>query len=529
MWVDTRCLGSRAFRIQVLVVLLLGWTVIAAVAGHESSSLTDAGPSVDAFLEQGDMALISNELEEAIGYYKLAVALIEEEHHNQNYALDVGIAAYTNLATAVSSLDETHDGKLEEAATYYQNALLLYRKEIGNVMDPEAQDAARTVASEASFFLGMVYQDLGQSKFAVDAYDYANQLDPYHWSSLANIGSILHDDFSDHRAALKAYNQAYGLLTDKEIADAITQPPPEPRFILSQLQYRIGLCLSHDLHKKNSCAREDEPENNPVDCKEMAMHAFALALEYDPDNESAKHMLASITADATVQRASNEYVKLLFDDYAHNFEDSLVKDLGYTGYQKLRLAFDKAFAKEKYVPTFDIVVDAGCGTGLVGEQFRNISRVLIGVDLSEAILNQAKEKRPRLYDEVVAGDVTEVFRDRAPISLIIAGDSFIYFGDLDPLFESMRDGLGEAGYAAFTLENVAKETETALAASKPDWRWQLTASGRFAHRMEYVVSVGQRFNLALVYYEPLDGFRFEHGVGVRGHIFIMQKIREQEL
>ena len=518
MWVDARCLVNRVFRIQV--VLLFCWTVVVAAAGHESSSTSD-GPSVDAFLEQGDMALMSNELEEAIGYYKLAIALVEDEHHGKKYALDVGIAAYTNLATAFSSLDETHDGKLEQAATYYQNALLLYRKEIDNVIDPEAQDAARIVASEASFFLGMVYQDLGQSNFAVDAYEYANQLDPYHWASLANVGSILQDDFSDHRAALRAYNQAYGLLTDEEIADVITQPPPEPRFILSQLQYRIGLCLSHDLHT-NNCALEDEPEN-PVDCKEMAMHAFALALEYDPNNESAKHMLASM-------RASNEYVKLLFDDYAHNFEDSLVKDLGYTGYQKLRLAFDKSFDIKK-VPTFDVVVDAGCGTGLVGEQFRNISRVLIGVDLSEVILNQAKEKRPGLYDEVVAGDVTEVFRDRAPISLIIAGDSFIYFGDLDPLFESMRDGLGEAGYAAFTLENVGSETEKAMASSKPDWRWQLTASGRFAHRMEYVVSVGKKFNLALVYYEPLDGFRFEHGVGVRGHVFIMQKVsqREQEL
>ena len=49
--------------------------------------------------------------------------------------------------------------------------------------------------------------------------------------------------------------------------------------------------------------------------------------------------------------------------------------------------------------------------------------------------------------------------------------------------------------------------------------------------MEYVVSVGKKFNLALVYYESLDGFRFEHGVGVRGHVFIMQKVsqREQEL
>jgi len=71
-----------------------------------------------------------------------------------------------------------------------------------------------------------------------------------------------------------------------------------------------------------------------------------------------------------------------------------------------------------------------------------------------------------------------------------------------------------------------------LAQSKPDWRWQLTASGRFAHRKEYVQSVGEVHNLKLVHYEPMADFRFENGVGVQGHIFVMQKqtsIAEQEL
>jgi predicted TPR repeat methyltransferase len=62
-----------------------------------------------------------------------------------------------------------------------------------------------------------------------------------------------------------------------------------------------------------------------------------------------------------------------------------------------------------------------------------------------------------------------------------------------------------------------------LTNAKPDWRWQLTASGRFAHRKEYVEAVGARHNLDIFHYEPLNDFRFENGVGVRGHIFVMQK------
>ncbi|MGK3741742.1 MAG: putative TPR repeat methyltransferase [Bacillariaceae sp.] len=49
----------------------------------------------------------------------------------------------------------------------------------------------------------------------------------------------------------------------------------------------------------------------------MANHAYSLAVQYDSDNESAKHMLATLTADATMKRASNKYVKDLFDYYAH--------------------------------------------------------------------------------------------------------------------------------------------------------------------------------------------------------------------
>lgn len=171
--------------------------------------------------------------------------------------------------------------------------------------------------------------------------------------------------------ALQAYNKAYEILTEH---DNPTDPPAEPRFILSQLQYRMGLCLKQEMDTRR-CATTTDPQTS-VSCREMATHAFSMAVQYDADNLSAKHMLASITADATMKRASNSYVKTLFDEYATNFEHSLVEELGYDGYARLRSGFDRAFGGsggggEDYVsvvPTFDKVIDAGCGTGLVGEQ-----------------------------------------------------------------------------------------------------------------------------------------------------------------
>jgi predicted TPR repeat methyltransferase len=59
--------------------------------------------------------------------------------------------------------------------------------------------------------------------------------------------------------------------------------------------------------------------------------------------------------------------------------------------------------------------------------------------------------------------------------------------------------------------------------SKPDWRWQLTPSGRFAHRKRYVEQIAETHQFELMHYESLDGFRYEMGKAVRGHIFVLKK------
>lgn len=120
-------------------------------------------------------------------------------------------------------------------------------------------------------------------------------------------------------------------------------------------------------------------------------------------------------------------------------------------------------------------------------------------------------------------DVTKVFHDKKPISMIIAADSYIYFGDLVPLFESMEAGLMDGGIATFTLENAPDEYEKSLNENKPDWRWQLQPSGRFAHNKRYVEDVGKQHSLNVLHYEAMRGFRHEGGKDVNGHIFIMQK------
>jgi tetratricopeptide (TPR) repeat protein len=255
----------------------------------------------DDYLSLGDNALSMDATPKAIELYQKGIDLLSDDG-----SLLTILALETNIATAYSSIGD-NDSSIE----HYRKALKAYTEEIDGIVDKQITADAKDIASQASFYLGMVLQDVeGNPAKAVDAYGYAVLLDPKLWSAWANLGSVLHDQLGNHDDALEAYNKAYEILTEDEDP---TDPPSEPRFILSQLQYRIGLCLTHDPNRK--CALATDPDK-PVSCKEMATHAFSLAVKYDEENESAKHMLATITADATMKRASNEYVKNLFDDYA---------------------------------------------------------------------------------------------------------------------------------------------------------------------------------------------------------------------
>lgn len=40
---------------------------------------------------------------------------------------------------------------------------------------------------------------------------------------------------------------------------------------------------------------------------------------------------------------------------------------------------------------------------------------------------------------------------------------------------------------------------------------------------DYVVELSEERGLNVIHYEELDGFRYEHGVEVRGHLFVLQK------
>lgn len=89
-----------------------------------------------------------------------------------------------------------------------------------------------------------------------------------------------------------------------------------------------------------------------------------------------------------------------------------------------------------------------------------MSQTLVGVDLSDNIINQSKQKRPDLYDRLISGDIIEVLHQhKGKVDLLVASDTFIYFNDVNGLFSSIHDSLKGGGYAVFSLENVSVDNE----------------------------------------------------------------------
>ena len=225
-------------------------------------------------------------------------------------------------------------------------------------------------------------------------------------------------------------------------------------------------------------------------------------LRYDPNNPVAHHMVSALSGEDTPVRASDDYVRSVFDKFATTYDDDL-RQLGYQGPQLIAEAvLEELGAREHEL----VVLDAGCGTGLCGPSLRPISRQLVGVDLSTEMIEHARELK--LYDEVVASELTDyLIHHTNSFDLIVAADTFNYFGALEPLLTAAASALRPKGLLIFTLEQAG--------ASAPVADYCLHPHGRYSHTEEYVRRCAMGCNLTTHSMESVT-LRTERGQPVIG-------------
>ncbi len=105
------------------------------------------------------------------------------------------------------------------------------------------------------------------------------------------------------------------------------------------------------------------------------------------------------------------------------------------------------------------MLDLGCGTGLGGAAFRPIVDRLVGVDLSPAMIEQARAKG--LYDRLVTADLAAFLAaeaaNAAKYHFVLAADVFVYVSDLVPIVAATARVLAPDGLFAFTVETHSGE------------------------------------------------------------------------
>ena len=186
--------------------------------------------------------------------------------------------------------------------------------------------------------------------------------------------------------------------------------------------------------------------------REGATEAFQKALSSDPsDRHGAGLRLRLLDIGGHIMSA--DYVRSVFDQHAPKFDDALAA----LSYAAPRLLADgiEAVCRARTQPMhFGTMLDLGCGTGLSGAAFRPFVEFMEGVDLSPAMIEQARRKN--LYDRLDTGDLTACLdghlRADARFNLIVAADVFVYCSDLTLIAAMAAQVLALNGVFAFTVE-----------------------------------------------------------------------------
>ena len=184
-----------------------------------------------------------------------------------------------------------------------------------------------------------------------------------------------------------------------------------------------------------------------LDDREGAVAAFRKAADADPlDRHGAKLHLIRLGA-APAAAMPESYVRTLFDGYAPKFDHALTKGLSYRAPELLLRAVQATGRRM----TFAAALDLGCGTGLGGAAFRPLCGNLTGVDLSPAMLAQARAKN--IYSRLAEGDVVTFLQaETARYDLVLAADVYMYLDDLRPVLKEAAKVLKPDAIVAFSVE-----------------------------------------------------------------------------
>jgi predicted TPR repeat methyltransferase len=408
--------------------------------------------------------------QDAEAYYNLGVILQELGRLNEaEVSLRQAIALKPNYAEAHINLGVimNEQGRLDEAGVSLRQAIALKPdyaeahinlgntlKELGR-LDEAGVSLRQAIAlkpdlAEAHNNLSNTLKELGKLDEAEASYRKAIALKPNLAEAHINLGNTLKE---------------LGKLDEAEVSlrQAIALKPD-----LAEAHYNLSNTLKE-------LGKLDETEAS-----------YRKAIEFKPDYEEAKHLLSALTGQTT-NSAPREYVENLFDNYAINFENSLINKLEY---KTPNLITEFIVAKNPNIQ-LGSVLDLGCGTGLIGDEIKKYCSNLEGVDLSKSMLEKASAKN--IYDKLEHKDIIEYLStEDLDFNYFISADVLIYVGELSEIFKLIKSRNKLKGKFIFSTEHTDRDG------------FFLEQTGRYSHSLKYIESLCNKFGYKLSHFEKTN-------------------------
>lgn len=197
----------------------------------------------------------------------------------------------------------------------------------------------------------------------------------------------------------------------------------------------------------------------------QALEALKRCLTLKPADESARYLICSLNPDAYLAQYAPHITPPAqalaeFDARADNYDEEELDEWNYRGHWDMMDAFLTLCGKQQGAHR---LLDAGCGTGLLGPLIRPYCAHLTGVDISPAMLAYAAEALnlddAPCYDALEEAEITKFLLqgEEGRYSVILAANLVNVIGDLRPFMAACYHGLQPGGWLIFSTEQLTDE------------------------------------------------------------------------
>lgn len=455
---------------------------------HQAGQLAEAGGLYNAILKEnpnhadalhllGLAHLQSNNPANAAELMRRAIQIAPER-----------LLYYLNYGNALYAL-----GKPDEALVQYKH---LHSK------DPSNVDAINNIAN--------IYKDQYKLQDSATFYRKALALRPDFAEAHNNFALLLLDLKGDREEALQHFRQAIHSRPNyvealTNYANTVSKDNPEEaityyqKALQAQPNHLTTLSLLGRLLRR-------------VGRNEEAIACFREYLRYNPaDTHGVGLVLSQLLQQDLPDRVSQAYLEQTYTRRAGIWDKAIESKAEYHAPDLAADALRRWYKGEKPFT----LLDAGCGTGLVGKLLRGEAGRMDGIDLSVPMLEQARAKR--IYDDLQVGDMIAIMSAcKQPYDAITCVATLLHFGDLLPALKASANALKQGGLLVFTTFYYDNEADPrGYAASQVE--------GSFMHSKSYIERIAPQAGLAIEGLETPMHERDRYGNPVTGLIVGLRK------